>query len=83
MALTNNHRHAIALARQILSDERAADEITDSDWALLMLAADVNRCDSAPQLVARRVLDAFERQSGYFDPCANLARPAPAPLVMA
>lgn len=83
MGLTNNHRRSIALAKQILSGEQRPENITDADWALLMLAADINRCDSAPSVVARRVLDAYEQMTGYFDPLRQFAHHSPAAPVEA
>jgi hypothetical protein len=64
--MTGNQRRAIALAEQICEGTVSATHLSDADWGLLLLAADVTNTHSLPLLVCYRVLDRASRGLGYF-----------------
>jgi hypothetical protein len=65
--MTLNQQRAIALAQALTSGQVSAGSLSDSDWDLLLLAADLNNPQSLPQIVSRRVLDRAARGIGYFE----------------
>jgi hypothetical protein len=64
--MTSNQRRAVTLARQVCAGRLSTDSVTDGDWHLLLLAADVPSPQSLPLLVCHRVLDRARRGEGYF-----------------
>ena len=61
-----NQQRAVDLAGAVLAGRVLPSDVTDTEWALLLLAADL--CDelSPPLPVACGVLDQFDHHRGYF-----------------
>lgn len=66
--MTRNQQRAVQLARNISSGRLDPADLSDGDWHLLLLAANINNAMSLPALVCGRVLNQAERQIGYFSP---------------
>lgn len=64
--MTRNQQRAVTLARQVSNGLHDPAQLTDGDWNLLLLAADLNNTTSLPMLVCARVLNQAERRVGYF-----------------
>ena len=64
--MTNNQRRAVDLAQQIRQGITDAADLSEMDWCLLLLAADLNRNSAPPLMVADRVLKRAELQIRYF-----------------
>jgi hypothetical protein len=64
--LTANQRRASELAQAIIDQTISVESMTDDQWALLMLAADVFSIYSSPLLLAHRVGFRLSRRIGYF-----------------
>ena len=63
--MTDNQQRVVELARAILAVPLM--DVTEAEWALLMLAAEWSDVHSPPLSVANRVLDQFDQSRGYFD----------------
>jgi hypothetical protein len=66
--MTSNQRRALKLADAIRRFGLGGDDLCESDWSLLLLAAGLNNCRAMPPNVAQRVLDQAGSSSGYFAP---------------
>jgi len=77
--VTTNQWHAASLAAQICQHMVDPADLSDHDWHLLLLAADLNSPQSLPLLVCCRVLDQAARGVGYFEdtPAASEGGEAP------
>jgi len=75
--MTANQRHSLELAVDLLAERRSPADLTDSQWALLLLAADVRNPQAIPQLVAYRIMQQFEQGTGYFSPSCVATPTAP------
>ena len=64
--MTRNQHRAVMLARHVSNGLHDPADLTDGDWNLLLLAADLNNATSLPMLVCARVLNQAERGVGYF-----------------
>lgn len=73
--MTNNQHHAVDLAKAVVEKRVKPSNLSDDDWALLMLAAD--QCDShlPAQPVAQQALDQFDQDKGYFAATGTSAEP--------
>ena len=79
--MTRNQQRAVMLARHVSNGLHDPADLTDGDWNLLLLAADLNNTTSLPMLVCARVLNQAERRVGYFfspDPAGRLSAPSAA-----
>ncbi len=66
--MTRNQIRACQLAAGLLSNQISIDAVSDSDWALLLLAADLHAQPLAsPLVVARRVVRNRQAKGGYFE----------------
>ena len=77
--VTRNQCRAAALAAEICGGRRDAAMLSEEDWHLLLLAADLNNPLSLPLLVCNRVLDRAARGVGYFDHATLAAADDPHP----
>jgi hypothetical protein len=85
VVVTNNQWRAAVLAADICGHKLDAANLTDPDWDLLLLAADLNNPLSLPLLVCHRVLDRAARGVGYFEGTPiplELVRGAPDPAAI-
>ena len=64
--MTRNQHRSIELARQLVLGTLNAEQLSDEDWNLLLLAAGLNNPRSLPPVVAHRVLNQAAGQNGYF-----------------
>jgi hypothetical protein len=64
--MTRNQRRALELASQIQEGDRAVDELSDGDWALLLLAAGLSGSCRPSPLVCSRIFNDFAHAAGYF-----------------
>jgi hypothetical protein len=67
--MTRNQERARLLATALLSGEIKSSELRDEDWALLLLAADMQNVRAPAGLVAQSVLANYENHTAYFAPC--------------
>lgn len=63
---TRNQRRAAALATSLTHGRTADYEMSDTDWALLLLASGCNDVTCSSAVVGRRVLEHFLLHEGYF-----------------
>lgn len=63
---TRNQRRAAVLAACLAHGRASDDEMTDNDWALLLLASGCNDVTCSPAVVGRRVLEHYLLHEGYF-----------------
>ena len=64
--MTRNQRHAVEIARAVDAGRLSECAISDRDWSLLLLAAEINDCRARPLIVCQRVLERAARGLGYF-----------------
>ena len=64
--MTRNQRHAIEIARALCAGLLSECTMSDGDWNLLLLAAEINDCRAKPPLVCQRVLERAMQGLGYF-----------------
>jgi hypothetical protein len=64
--MTHNQSHALELARGLLNATVSAEELTDQEWHLMLLAAGLNSYCAAPSKVAVRTLQNALSGTGYF-----------------
>lgn len=65
--MNTNQLRALELARSIVRGRvQSADDLPDRDWALLLLAADLQSPFSHLPIVARRVVNQAAERTGYF-----------------
>ena len=64
--MTRNQRHAIEIARALCAGLLSECTMSDGDWNLLLLAAEINDCRARPPLVCQRVLERAMQGLGYF-----------------
>ena len=74
--MTTNQWRAASLATGICQHRVDPSEITERDWHLLLVAADLNSPESLPLLVCFRVLDQAARRVGYFESTPPEPEPA-------
>jgi hypothetical protein len=73
--MTVNQRRAVRLAEGILSGAIVPTMLSEEDWALMLLAAELNNTRSIPSMVARRILQREAEHLGYFG--SRSLEPAP------
>ena len=66
--MTSNQLRAADLARALCAGRVSVADLTDRDWNLLLLAADLNNVCAVPAVVCRRVLERVGQGTGYFAP---------------
>jgi hypothetical protein len=64
--MTRNQQRALFLAQAVIDGSMHPSDLSDEDWALLLMAADLNNPLSSPMRIARLVLLQFEHRMGYF-----------------
>jgi hypothetical protein len=64
--MTQNQHHALDLAHSLLSSAVSADQLTDQEWHLMLLAAGLNNYCAAPTKVALLTLQNAQQGAGYF-----------------
>jgi hypothetical protein len=73
--MTRNQRRAAALAQDLRSGGLQASDLSDTDWDLLLLAADLHDPRSVPLTVSSRVLERAMQRTGFFtESAASSAR---------
>lgn len=65
--MTHNQQHALELANGLLSSAVRADQLTDQEWHLMLLASGLNSYCAAPAKVALLTLRNAAQGQGYFD----------------
>jgi hypothetical protein len=65
--VTHNQQHALELANELLSSSLRADELTDQEWHLMLLASGLNSYCAPPTKVALLTLRNAETGQGYFE----------------
>ena len=71
--MNRNQKRAVTIARAIEVEGAESTSISESDWNLLLLAAEMNDIRAHPRILSHRVLERALRRLGYFaddDPCA-------------
>jgi hypothetical protein len=68
--VTHNQHHALALANGLLSSTIRADQLTDQEWHLMLLASGLNSYCAAPAKVAMLTLRNAASGLGYFEGAA-------------
>ena len=67
MCAITNQNMAMDLAERLISGSLPAKDLSDDQWALLLLAADlVHVSHSQPLIVAHRILHHSAEKRGYF-----------------
>ena len=74
--MTCKQRRAASLAQSVCDGTVPAADVTQADWGLLLLAADLRNPNSLPLIVCHRVLDRARRGVGYFAAPAHAYAPA-------
>jgi len=64
--VTRNQQRAVELADAILTRKLPPSAVTETEWALLLLAADLCNELSPAMFVAGRVLEHFDGRRGFF-----------------
>jgi hypothetical protein len=64
--MTSNQQRALFLAQAVIDGDTHPANLTDEDWALLLMAADINNVVASPMRIAYQVLCQFEHRMGYF-----------------
>jgi hypothetical protein len=64
--MTRSQQRALFLAQAVVEGSTHPVDICVEDWALLLLAADINNPLASPMGIAYRVLLQFEHRMGYF-----------------
>jgi hypothetical protein len=64
--MTRNQRHAVEIARAMRAGRMSESAISDRDWNLLLLAAEINDYRAKPLIVCWRVLERATKGLGYF-----------------
>jgi hypothetical protein len=64
--MTRNQRRAIEIACALCAGHLSESTMSDCDWNLLLLAAEINDCRARPLLVCQRVLERAMQGLGYF-----------------
>jgi hypothetical protein len=72
--MTRNQRRAAALAQDLRSGGLQAADLSDTDWDLLLLAADLHDPRSVPLTVSSRVLERVALRTGFFTERATAPR---------
>jgi hypothetical protein len=65
--VTHNQQHALELANGLLSSSVRADQLTDQEWHLMLLASGLNSYCAPPTKVALLTLRNAEAGEGYFE----------------
>jgi hypothetical protein len=71
--VTHNQHHALGLANGLLSSSLNADQLTDQEWHLMLLASGLNSYCAPPTKVALLTLRNAAAGVGYFEGAANQA----------
>jgi hypothetical protein len=74
--MTHNQLHALELAEGLLNSAVSADQLTDQEWHLMLLAAGLNNYCAAPTKVALLTLQNARAGAGYFTGVGTVAEPA-------
>ena len=76
--MTHNQHHALELARGLLTSTVRADQLSDQEWHLMLLAAGLNSYCAPPTKVALLTLENAREGVGYFEgvPTVRRARTA-------
>lgn len=71
--MTHNQHHALGLANGLLSSSLSADQLTDQEWHLMLLASGLNSYCAPPTKVAMLTLRNAAAGVGYFEGVASRA----------
>jgi len=71
--VTHNQHHALGLANGLLSSSLCADQLTDQEWHLMLLASGLNSYCAPPTKVAMLTLRNAAAGVGYFEVAASRA----------
>jgi hypothetical protein len=74
--MTHNQAHALELAEGLLSSTVSADQLTDQEWHLMLLAAGLNSYCAPPTKVALLTLQNAQSGAGYFTGVGTVTEPA-------
>jgi hypothetical protein len=74
--MTHNQLHALELAEGLLSSSVSADQLTDQEWHLMLLAAGLNSYCAPPTKVALLTLQNARAGEGYFTGVQGAVEPA-------
>jgi hypothetical protein len=64
--MTRNQQRALFLAQAVIDGSTHPADMSDEEWALLLLASDMNTSSLSPIKIAHRVLLQFEHRMGFF-----------------